>query len=192
MQYICTFKYLSKKDGEQAFIDIVIAEEFWQSSPSNIIPDSRLLDFFDDSSLRFFRTSSVDLVLSLSLGREMIQLILIRRYVFSDGVGHKCNNPVVAVLVIITFITVHRRRGLHDKHAPGLLTDSSAVICMSKATCCRSERGYPARIPGIPIPNAKPAFRVLVGSFLTRFRSGPGFSVTAVRGEKQCSFHWAT
>lgn len=65
----------------------------------------------------------------------------------------------------------------HDEHAPGLLTDSSAVICMSKATCCRSERGYPARIPGIPIPNGMPAFRVLVGSFLMRLRSGPGFSV---------------
>lgn len=75
-------------------------------------------------------------------------------------------------------LSVHRRRGLNDKHAPGLLTDSSAVICMSKATCCRSERGYPARIPGIPIPNGKLAFRVLVGSFLMRFRSGPGFSVT--------------
>ena len=80
---------------------------------------------------------------------------------------------------------VYRRRGPHDKNAPGLLTDSSAVICMSKATCCRSERGYPARIPGIPIPNGKPAFRVLVGSFLMRFRSGPGFSVMKVRGEKQ-------
>lgn len=72
--------------------------------------------------------------------------------------------------------SIQRGRGLHDKHAPGLLMDSSAVICMSKATCCRSERGYPARIPGIPIPNGKPIFRVLAGSFLMRFRSGPGFS----------------
>lgn len=63
--------------------------------------------------------------------------------------------------------------------------DSSAVICMSKATCCRSERGYPARIPGIPIPNGKPAFRVLVGSFLMRFRSGPGFSAMPLRGERE-------
>ncbi len=34
---IYMFQYLSKKDGEQAFIDIVMADEFWQSSPSNIM-----------------------------------------------------------------------------------------------------------------------------------------------------------
>lgn len=80
--------------------------------------------------------------------------------------------------------SIQRGRGLHDKHAPGLLMDSSAVICMSKATCCRSERGYPARIPGIPIPNGKPIFRVLAGSFLMRFRSGPGFSKSKWRDAK--------
>lgn len=68
-------------------------------------------------------------------------------------------------------------RGAHDKHAPGLFTDSSAVICIRRATCCRSDSGYPARIPGMPIPNGKLGFLVLVGSFLMRFRSGPCFSV---------------
>lgn len=80
--------------------------------------------------------------------------------------------------------SIQRGRGLHDKYAPGLLMDSSAVICISKATCCRSERGYPARIPGIPIPNGKPIFRVLAGSFLMRFRSGPGFSESTRRKRK--------
>lgn len=78
-------------------------------------------------------------------------------------------------LCFFLLLLVRRRRDLNDKHAPGLLTDFAAVICMSKATCCRSETGYPVRIPGIPIPNG---FRVLVGSFLMRFLSGPGFSVT--------------
>lgn len=89
---------------------------------------------------------------------------------------------------------IHRGRGFHDKHAPGLLMDSSAVICMSKATCCRSERGYPARIPGIPIPNGKPIFRVLAGSFLMRFRSGPGFSESTGRDAKliTCCFSTST
>lgn len=34
---IIQFHYLSKNDGEQAFIDIVIADELWQSNPSNIM-----------------------------------------------------------------------------------------------------------------------------------------------------------
>lgn len=34
---IIQFHYLSKNEGEQAFIDIVMADELWQSSPSNIM-----------------------------------------------------------------------------------------------------------------------------------------------------------
>lgn len=56
---------------------------------------------------------------------------------------------------------------------PGLFADSSAVICISKATCCRSESGQPALIPAPNNPDL-----LVPASFFTLFRSGPCFSVS--------------
>lgn len=128
---------------------------------------------------------------SVRYSRLKIKTIILMPQILSLYSNYSAD-PQTQTLYISSFLpllipcpaSIQRGRGLHDKHAPGLLTDSSAVICMSKATCCRSERGYPARIPGIPIPNGKPIFRVLAGSFLMRFRSGPGFSESTRRDAK--------
>lgn len=72
--------------------------------------------------------------------------------------------------------------------SPGLFADSSAVICMRRATCWRSESGYPARIPERPMPKSSPGFLV-AGSFLILFRSGPCFSVGQGHRDTSCECH---
>lgn len=74
--------------------------------------------------------------------------------------------------------------------SPGLFADSSAVICMRRATCWRSESGYPARIPERPMPKSRPGFLV-AGSFLILFRSGPCFSVGQGHRDTGHECHWS-